>query len=363
MRPIRAVVAIFAWTLPLTALALIGGWTHRYYPGALGTVKMLLSRKPAQQSAVLWLGRFGSEAEAERWRRDGAELVAESGWGRVTFRKGPGLPGIRLTDYLSGPAHARDWSPYRRLSWEMRAPRETDRKLMMIVKDAGERRFERGFTLPGGQGGGRAVVDLEDMNPSIDLTRIGEIHFYIKDPDDDIVVELANVRLEKGGPPGEVLGKPFVVFDRLEAPPSARLGEAVTISAWLTITRPQTVPYSVFVHLYPEREKGVEVPAERAGYLHIENIPYLPVTDWPVGAPQQVGPFTVYFPKRNPTGRYLIRIGLYNALSGGNGPRDVPYRGAYDYAGSFPKCRYADPKIEDFVVGSIEVKENPASTQ
>lgn len=357
MRPVRLALAAFAWALPLAALALLGGWTQRYYPGAASTVKALLYRKPAPPAGVAWLGRFGSDAEAERWRRDGAELVAENGWGRVTFRKGPGFPGIRLTDYLTGPARLADWSAYRRLVWEMRSAGGTDRQFMVIVKDSGERRFERGFVLPRG-GGGRATVDLEEMNPLIDLTRVAELHFFMKNPNDDIVVELANVRLERGGEPGEVLGKPFVVFHRVEAPSSVRLGGTITLSAWLSVTRPQGIPYSVFVHLFPEAEKGVEVPAHRKGYIHIENVPHLPVTAWPAGVPQEVGPFTIHFPKHNPPGRYLIRIGLFNDRSGGNGPRDVPYRGAYDYAGSFPKCRYADPRIEDYVVGAVEVKED-----
>jgi len=231
---------------------------------------------------------------------------------------------------------------------------------MMIVKDAGERRFERGFSLPREGAEARAVVDLGEMNPWIDLTRVGEVHFFMKKPDEDVVVELAELRLEKDGPPGAVLGTPFVAFEKLEVPPSARLGRTVRISAWLSVTRPQTVPYALFVHLYPEAEKGVEVPAHRKGYIHIEHVPYPSVTNWPVGVPQQVGPFTVYFPRYGPAGRYLVRIGLFNSAAGGNGPRGVPYRGAYDYSGSFPKCRYADPGLEDFVVGALEVEEEPA---
>jgi hypothetical protein len=354
MRPVRFAVCVFAWLLPLAALSLLLAWTRRHHPGAVATVAALLSRKPAPPPGVGWLGRFGGDAETGRWRRDGAELAAENGWGRVTFRKGAGLPGIRLVDDIAGPAGLRDWSPYRRLAWEMRVPGAADGRLSLIVKDADDRRFERSFPLPA-RGAGRAAVDLAEMSPFIDLTRLGEIHFFMRNPGGEIVVELADIRLERDGPAGEVLGKPFVVFDRLEAPASARLGETISISAWLSVAAPQPIPYSVFLHLYPEAERGERIPARRAGYLHVENAPLPPVTSWPAGSPRQVGPFTVHLPKYNPAGRYLIRIGLYNDLSSGNGPREVPCRGAYDYAGSFPKCRYTDPRLDDFVVGSIEV--------
>jgi hypothetical protein len=361
MRITRVIAVTLAWVPTIVALALIWKHVNLTYPDWRDTLQKTLYGRPEPEPDIRYLSRFSDEGDLEKWyRMGGARLIMRGKWGKLTFRESKGTPGIRFTDYIAGPARARDWSPYCWLKWDMRAPGETEQKLELIIKDVGEKRFSMAFPMPRGEPE-HVSVSLTDLKLWIDPTRIAEVHFFMSSPAQETTVDMKDLRLEKGGcAPGEVLGKPFVVFEKLEAPESARLGEMVMISAWLSVTQPQTLSYHAFLHLFPESEKHVKVPAHRKGYIHIERLPLAPVPDWPVGTPQEVGPFTVYIPTGNPTGKYLIRIGLFNSISQGDGPRDVPYTGAFDYGGSFPKPRYTDQSLDDFTVGSILVKEQEA---
>ncbi|MDD5557271.1 MAG: hypothetical protein PHN82_08485 [bacterium] len=356
MRIIRPFIRAFAWLLPLAAIVLIVEYTRRTYPEWPDLLRTALYGEREPEGDTRAISAFDDELDLERWYRMGARLVLRGKWGVATFGEGKGQPGFRLTDYRAGPGGVRDWSGYCRLLWEIRSPQATDQPLDLIVKDAGNKRFQRSFPIPAG--GPRTVaLDLRELNPVLDLERVVEVHFFMTAPKAETVVHIRGLRLDREGcEPGEVIGEPFVVFEGLEAPASAALGEAVEISALLSVAARQEIPYHVFLHLYPESERDEAVPARRKGYIHVERVPHVPVTEWPPDAPQEVGPFSVYFPRTNPAGRYLIRLGLFNPSSGGEGPRNVAYRGAYDYGGSFPKCRYTDPAIDDFVVGSIDVR-------
>ncbi|MCX6357299.1 MAG: hypothetical protein NT045_05400 [Candidatus Aureabacteria bacterium] len=350
----RRVIVIAAWVPVAVTLALLWEQARRTCPDPRAVVAGLLSHADARPR---WrnLSSFGNDLEMEKWQRSGALLARAGEWGRVTFRKGVEYSGIRLSDYTFGPARVRDWSPYRVLKWEMLAPSNVTRPLVLTVKDVGNRRFSRSFTLAPGSAMA-ATVGLAEMNPFIDLTRVTEVYFFLQNPEVDTVVDLKDLRLEGGGADGAVIGTPCVVFERLEIPESAARGETVTLHLTLSLTERQDSPFMLFVHCYPEHERSVEIPSHRAGYIHLETRPFLPVPQWKPRAPQRLGPYAVYLPRSIPAGRYLIEAGLFNDLSPGNGPRGVPYHGAYDYGGSFPKCRYTDPQRSDFVIGTLQVR-------
>lgn len=353
MSATRRCLALCACALPLLALGLIAAYVHANYPLALQCIRLLLYEKPDARDGVCYLSRFGTDADLEKWRRTGARLAGAGEWGRIIFSRGITFSGIRLTDYSSGPARVRDWSAYRWLKWEMLAQQDSAQKLVLAVKDAGERRFVRQY--PISRGTAVAVtVDLSAMVPMIDLTRVAELHYYVQNPEEEIAVDLKDLRLERGEG-GSVLGMPFVVFGGMEAPARTERGRTVTIYLTLSVARPQAIPYSLFIHLFPERERNVPIPARRAGYLHAEYRPFVPVTQWAPMEAQRLGPYSFFLPRSVPAGNYLIEAGLFNSGSPGDGPRGVVYRGAYDYSGSFPKCRYTDPALNDFTVGSLLV--------
>jgi hypothetical protein len=360
LKTIRRLIALSAWIPAVIAVGLIAVYVRVNYPGAVSSLEKLLYRHGEEAGEVVYISRFSNERDLERWRSEGVELTGGGGAARVVFTTGTTFPGIRLTDYTFGPARIRNWSDYRWLKWEMVALEDTEESLSLIVKDAGERRFKRTYALSRGEAFECIAVNLAEMTPMIDLTRVAELHFYVEKPEKKVLITIKDLRLERGGAqPGEVMGKPFVVFEKVIMPERASLGQRIDVSAILSITQPQTIPFAVFVHLFLESEKAIEKPSHRMGYIHLEKKPFVPVPEWDVNTPMQVGPFPIYLPTFNPEGRYLVQIGLFNSLSPGNGPRNVPYKGAYDYSGSYPKCRYENPDIEDFVVGSLDVLAEP----
>lgn len=356
MRLRRGIIIALAWAPVCAAVILIAIHLQERYPGWAGLVMRALQERPSSPGDVRYISRFRGADDLERWRRSGALLVNSGSWGRIIFRSGESLPGIRLTDYTFGPAGARDWSAFRVLAWDMRAAPEATGKINLLIKDAGERRFGKAYPLGGGAKS--ASLDLSEANPWVDLTRMAEIHFFLSSTQNDVAMELKDVRLERrGAAPGEVLGRPFVVFQELDIQAEAKRGELITVTPAVSLTSAQKIRYSVFLHFFLESEKDIEPPSNRAGYLHLEYIPLVPVSDWPENTQRELGPFSVFIPRSNPPGKYLIRCGLFNPDAPGNGPRDVPYRGAYDFSGTYPKCRFKNPEIRDYVVGSIVVKE------
>ena len=356
MKLFRRIIIIIAWMPVAVALALIWLNARSLYPRPFAYFLSRLYREPSKSEGITYISHFDRERDFEIWHRSNAKLFPDGEWGRIVFEEGKKFPGIRISDYELGPRKIRDWSVYRWLKWDMLPLKKSKKPLSLTLKDDADRRFTMAFSLFDGTVSS-ITLDLSKMVPWIDLTRMADIHFYIASPEENIVIDMKDLRLEKGGmKPGEIPDTPFVVFEGFDAPARARLDQTIDISLTFSLTRRQDLPYSVFVHLFHEKDKEVEIPSRRAGYIHVEKRPFVPVTKWKVGEPERVGPFSIHLPEYNPPGRYIVTAGLFNIRAGGNGPRGVRYEGAFDYNGTFPKCRYTDPKIKDFEVGSIAVE-------
>lgn len=356
MKRARTIICLLAWLPALVSLLLIAMQVRRISPGSWRIVKDLYDDAMGNADRVRYLGRFSGD-DYDLWWREGARLREREGWGRVLFGTDGDFPGIRLSDYTFGPARVRDWRPYHALSWEMRAVTPTQELLFFVIKDADERRFEKAYPLSIVTTS-RVTLDLWKLRPWMDCSRIAELHFYMKRLDEPVEVALRGIRLEKrmgeDVPNGDI---PFVFLEELRAPPVCYPGETIEISAVLGLKRRESAPYHLFLHLFPDNGRDNAVPSTRPHFLHVEKRPFVPTPQWEPGVGREIGPFSVFIPYSFPPGRCLVRLGLFNAHAPGKAPRDRRYRGSFDYRGSYPRCRYVEPALEDFVVGTIEVVE------
>jgi hypothetical protein len=272
---------------------------------------------------------------------------------KVTYRSQQGIAALILTDYDIGPMGVRDWSYFKFFKCVLFNPQEMSIPLHVKIKDRSEREIDREIDAKAGEN--MIVFDLEDLGQQIDLRNIVYINFYLMNPPHDLILYLVQLSLERGDlKEKRVLGAPVVHFERASCPARVKRGESVTISAFLSLSQALRGDYRVFIHVayLPEMRK---MPSHPRWYINADQDPWIPTSKWAPRTPYEIGPISIYIPKDFPLGEYAIQIGLFNSDSPGIRSRHSTNRGMVDFRQTFPRLRYANPDIKEYVVAKIEV--------
>lgn len=357
----RAFVKLIAVLVVLTSLFVLGYGAYWTNPTAFLTKMKLIAGAKRSGERQLERGMicdFESPKDIMAWQSSGCGLYLSTDYhragrscGRISFDGGTIYAGTKLQDYIFGPGSHRDWSSFERFSFWLKNGSMEEIDLDIQVKDAGERRFHHGVHL-GPVAEKRVSVDLERMGHTVDLMRIASIIIGTACSIGEVDVYVDEVKLEGEG---DQLGRPYITFSGLEIPPVAYRGRTFHFDGSLRAEKPVPGDYRIFLHIYPEDQASVVKTSERVGLINADHDPPVRTTRWAVGVDQPVGPLEIYIPGDNPSGTYIIEMGLFNPRSPGRGERGVEYQGAYDFAGSYPKCRYANEGMSGYVVGRMEV--------
>ena len=301
---------------------------------------------------------FETQKDILNWKSSGCVLSLSADYlksglsgGRLLFDGATGYARTKLEDYVFGPGSVKDWSSFERLSLWMSNGDTGELDIELQVKDSGERRYHHALHMePGAEE--RVSIELERLSGTVDLMRIASFIIGVHGPSGESELFIDEIKLEGEGAP---LGKPFITFSRLEVPAVAYRGKTFTFNGYLRAEKHVPDDYRVFLHIYPEDQAPVPETSGRAGLINADHDPSLRTSLWPVGVDESVGPLEIYIPEDSPPGTYIIEMGLFNPGSSGRGGRGVDYPGAYDYSGSFPKCRYTNPGMGGYVVGRLQV--------
>lgn len=357
----RTLVKLVALLLVLISLSVLGYGAYWMSPEAF-MVKLRLVRgalggdiKLSEKGVIC---DFETPRDLMSWKTIGCEISLSTGYrrsgsysGSLSFNGGTGYARAKLEDYVFGPGSVRDWSSFERLSFWLKNEGADEFNFLLQVKDAGERRFYHSTHL--GQGTEERVsIELEELSDTVDLTRISSVIVGTRGPVGETEIFIDEIKLEGEGDP---LSRPYITFSGMEIPPVSYRGETFMLNGYLRAEKAVPGDYRVFLHIYPEDQASVAETSGRAGLINADHDPRLRTSLWRVGVDEPVGPLGIYIPEDNPAGTYVIEMGLFNPGSPGKGERGIEYQGAYDFTGTYPKCRYTNERISGYVVGRMEV--------
>lgn len=357
----KHLVRLLALLVLLAALAYLVYGAYWVNPGAFRTKLKLLMGSFREDERPGERGRlcdFESPDDLAGWKASACRIDLSAGTrsagnsgGRISFDGGTGFASAKLEDYVFGPGEHRDWSSFERLSFWLKNGGEEKVDLDIQVKDSSERRYHHLLRL-GPRGEERVSMELVSLSDTVDLRRIVSIIIgaYGKVGEFDLFVD--EIVLEGDGDP---MGKPFITFVNLDVPSRVRRGTPFTLSAHLRAEKPVPNDYRIFLHIYPESQASIVETSGREGLINADHDPPVKTSLWEVVEDEPVGTLEIFIPEDNPPGRYCVEMGLFNQKAGGRPERDIEYPGAFDFSGSYPKCRYTNPEIRGYVVGRLNV--------
>ncbi|HOO76402.1 MAG TPA: hypothetical protein PLZ73_00755 [bacterium] len=266
-------------------------------------------------------------------------------------------PGVELNNFFQIFPQYADWSLYDALQVGLSVPGQSPlRRLFIQISDAQGRMYKKEVRLKPGESA-QELLDMVTLGGVINISRIARVKIFSVALDREATFYVTGLRLLARGMP---TSEPTVEFVRLECPASVKRGEVFFVKVFFSLKAPVFAPCKLFVHIY--RENDLQ------GAVNGDNNLVVPVRQWPLK--QEVGALSspVMIRPDAPPGRYLVRAGLYTPIQSdgvgyiktatwddGRGQEVVnieqPVVGE-DYI----KQPYTDPKIEDWVVGSIQVE-------
>jgi hypothetical protein len=330
--------------------------------GTINTIKLML--KPLlrnihiPQELVLCDFEVTSDFSNWYWR----DIVMESSEehvyrgrhsAKVTYKANSGMPSLILEEHNLGPAGEKDWSNFKLFKFTVFNPQDFGLSMHLKIKDKAGRYIDRILNLK--EGKNNVVLNLENVGQFIDLANIIYLNLYFIQPGREIVFYLDDVHLERVDLKAKkVLGKPIVNIVRLSCPKEVKRGESIVFSASLSINKELKNDYRVFIHIsnFEELNKN---PSQRRNYINADQELWIPTSKWVVNTPYEIGPISVYIPKGFLPGEYAVQMGLFNPGSAGIYDKGSTCEGMMDFRTSFPRLRYIDSRIKDFIVARFRV--------
>ena len=153
-----------------------------------------------------------------------------------------------------------------------------------------------------------------------------------------------------------MLSKPKIELVEFNAIDKVKRGESAVFSCNVLVKQSLKKNYRVFIHISFKRELNKR-PSERRWYINADRDPWVSTSRWAQDHIFEIGPVSIFFPEDFPLGMYALQVGLFNPESRGSYYRLSSNYGAFDFRGSYPRLRYANPDIKDFIIGYIEVVE------
>jgi hypothetical protein len=206
-------------------------------------------------------------------------------------------------------------------------------------------------------GENKFILNLEDAGQFIDLANIIYLNFYFFQLPNEATFYFDNICLARDDlKKKRVLGEPVVNLVRLSCPKAAKKGDSILLSLFFSLSKELRNDYQVFIHITHPREIKKR-SSQRRFYINADQSPWVPTSKWVANTPYEIGPLSIYIPRDFISGEYLIQAGFFNPASSGAYSRESSFNGMMDFRGSFPRLRYVNPGIKDFVVGKIMISD------
>jgi len=151
-----------------------------------------------------------------------------------------------------------------------------------------------------------------------------------------------------------MLIRPQVKLISVDYPKEARNKERIKLYFSVLLGEPVSVDYKFFIHISEVSELS-SPQAKRTHYINADQEPWVPTSKWNAGQPYDIGPVFIYIPEDFPPGEYAIEAGLFNPNSHGAYQRGASH-GMMDFRGSYPRLRYVNRGIRDYVVARFKIK-------
>lgn len=272
---------------------------------------------------------------------------------KITYYAKTQIPSLILENYNLGPKGERDWSYFKFFNFLAINPYESDLPLHLKIKDIASRSIDKVFELKRGEN--RINVDLEEVGQFIDLTNVVYLNFYLINPSGDVVIYLDDIQLERADLKSKrILDKPVINFIKISCPKQVKKRTSFPISFLLSTSKELKYNYRLFIHI-SHIDEIKKKPSQRRYYINADQDPQPPTSEWKVNSSYEIGPLDIFIPQDFPTGEYLIQVGLFNPYSRGSYQRGSGYSGMLDFHTSFPRLRYTNPEIKNYVVEKIKV--------
>ncbi|MCM8795834.1 MAG: hypothetical protein NC928_04030 [Candidatus Omnitrophica bacterium] len=272
---------------------------------------------------------------------------------RVVYYPTTGISALLTEDYNLGLLQVKDWSFFRFFKFEIFNGENLSSPLHIKIKDSAGRTVERKVILQ--KGNNKIVFNLEDIGQDIDLANVIYLNLFFINPDKEITLYIDNFRLERGGlKEKRVLDKETLNLVKVICPRQAKRGEEITLSAFLSVNMPLKKDYRVFIH-FSSIEEIKKKPEQRRWYINADHQPWIETSKWQVNVHYEIGPLNIYIPKSFPVGEYVLQIGLYNPNSYGSYYSYSSNRGMMDFRRGFPRLRYVNPELDNYIVAKIRV--------
>jgi len=325
----------------------------------LGDMRKNISRL-IYRPEVLNLADFDKQSQLSAWLAKGAgiglspEHARRAGYSaKVTYYAGMPMRSLILEDYDFGPSGERDWSGYRALKVNIYNPNKAREVLHIKVKDSSGREKENEISLMPGEND--VAVLLDDIGQFVDLKNIVYLNFFAGQLREDMRIYLDDLRLEKErAEPAGILKRPQVKLIAVNYPKQVKNKETIKLSFSIELNKAVSVDYKFFIHI-TERGELRKPPAKRARYINADQEPWIPTSRWSAGQAYEIGPVFVYIPEDSPEGEYVIQAGLFNPNSHGAYQKGSSY-GMMDFRGSYPRLRYVNRNIRDYIVARFKLK-------
>lgn len=330
--------------------------------GATNTIKLIFRKlminiKPPQE---IVLCDFETQLDLLKWQCSNAiieQATAHASRGRssakVTYYPKGGISSVSSEDYNLGFLEVKDWSFFKFCKLDISTLDDITIPLCMKIKDIAGRVFYDEFYLK--KGSKEIIFDLGFLGQSIDLSNIIYLNLFFVNPDREIILYLDNLRLERDGlKEKRILNKPIVELVRFNGPAQVKKGSSATISAWVSISQPLRSNYRAFIHISNSKETNKRF-SQRRWHINADRQPWVETSKWQAFVQYEIGPVSIFIPKNFPPGEYIIQMGLFNPASSGGYYKGSSSYGAMDFRTSFPRLRYTNSKIKNYIVGKIKV--------
>ncbi|MFC1590037.1 hypothetical protein ACFL42_00940 [Candidatus Omnitrophota bacterium] len=347
-------------------LALIAGSIKRI--GAINTLKNAI--KPALNyiytPETVVLCNFERSKDFWSWgpqgsfiERSSRHVTSGENSARITITSSEktniNTPGIVLEDYNIGPKGEKDWSRFNSLKFDIFNPDAEVLRLILKIKDRAGRSVQRFYKIQSGKN--EIITDLQDIGMTVDLRNVIYIKLFLGYPKEDRVLYLDNLRLDRDDMEDRnILSQPKIEFIGYEAPDKANPGESINFSFKLLAKEPLRKDYRVFIHISHDSELKKR-PSNRIWFINADREPWTNTSRWAQDTEYEIGPIEIFFPKDFPLGTYKLQCGLFNTERGSMGSygKTRSNHGAVDFRTSFPRLRYSNREIKDYIISQIEI--------
>jgi len=332
----------------------------------VATIKVIKSTAVERQKIEpLIITDFSTDVDANRWRTRGVVFNPENTSAKVTFFPGYRYPAFYMEDFSGDSEFLKDWSLYDFFAFEIEDLDDATKKgapnLTLQIKDSQDRKYKLWLS-PSEHYGKTVKVDIADIANYINIYDINYVGFYASNLTEARSFNFGSIKLLPGEEAVTPDDRPFITFDKLNAPTDVKAGKFFTFNMAVTISRHIKENYDMFVRLV-DKNTSKDV-------LRIEVYPPLASTQWPVGQQTQIGEIRIPLSADIPEGDYYIKAGFYTTITIPEGAfyvkhytigdviyTEQPSRGDMD----FIRIPYTNTDVVDFIVGEIHISaaDNP----